>query len=51
MTDKPTPPPKPDDPAESQRFIDMARELETDERDGAMDKALKKVIPAPQKKK
>ncbi len=50
MPDKKTERPH-DDPSESQRFIDMARELDTDERDGSMDKAFKKVIPAPQKKK
>jgi hypothetical protein len=35
--------PKPDDPAQSRRFIDMAREVEADDNEGAMDKALKRV--------
>ena len=46
MTDKPTPPAKPDDPVQSKRFIDMAREVEVDERPEAIDEAFKKVIPA-----
>jgi hypothetical protein len=33
-----------DDPAESRRFIDMAREVEVDETPGAMDRAFEKVI-------
>jgi hypothetical protein len=45
MTSKPTPPH--DDPAESKRFIDMAREVEADEGDEAMDKAFKKIIQPP----
>jgi hypothetical protein len=45
MTDKPKPPSKSDDPAESQRFIDMALEVETDETPEAFDRAFKKVIP------
>jgi hypothetical protein len=40
------PEPLQDDPAESKRFIDMARELEADQNEGAMDKAFKKVIPS-----
>jgi hypothetical protein len=42
-----TPEPPHDDPAESKRFIDMAREVEADEGDEAMDKAFKKIIPPP----
>jgi hypothetical protein len=38
-------PPNADDPAESQRFIDMAREVEADESPGATDRAFQKVIP------
>jgi hypothetical protein len=38
--------PKPDDPAESKRFIDMAREIEADESPEAMDRAFKKVVPS-----
>ena len=37
-----------DDPAESRRFIDMAREVETDETPGATDRAFAKVVkPGP----
>jgi hypothetical protein len=36
--------PKPDDPAEYQRFIDMAREVEADEAEEAIDRAFEKVI-------
>jgi hypothetical protein len=43
VTKKPNP--KPDDPEESQRFIDMAREVEVDESEGAFDRAFKKVVP------
>jgi len=38
------PPPEADDPAESQRFIDMAREIGADESPGAMDRALDRVV-------
>ena len=44
--------PKPDDPAQSQRFIDMAREVEADESPEAAEDAIarivktKKVIPS-----
>jgi hypothetical protein len=41
---KQKPTPKPDDPAESKRFIDMAREVEADESDDALDRAFKKVV-------
>jgi hypothetical protein len=37
--------PKPDDPAEYQRFLDMAREVEAEEDAGAMDRAFENVIP------
>jgi hypothetical protein len=36
---------KPDDPAQSKRFTDMAREVEADEREDALDRAFGKVIP------
>ena len=36
--------PKPDNPDQSKRFIDMAREVEADEGDGAFDRAFKKVV-------
>ncbi len=35
---------QPDDPAQSKRFIDMAREVEADERLEAVDEAFKKVV-------
>lgn len=40
-------PPSADDPAESRRFIDMAREVEVDESPGAFDRAFKKVARPP----
>lgn len=43
-TRKPEPPPEADDPEQSRRFIDMAREVEADETPGAMDRAFDKVI-------
>jgi hypothetical protein len=36
--------PKPDDPAQSQRFIDMAREVEVDENAEAMGRTLERII-------
>lgn len=39
-----------DDPEQSRRFIDMAREVEADETPGATDRALKKVVPVQQEK-
>lgn len=44
---KPEPPPEADDPEQSRRFIDMAREIEADETPGAMDRAFEKVIRNP----
>ena len=44
---KPSVPPDADDPAESQRFIDMAREVEVDESPGAFDRAFQKVARPP----
>lgn len=35
--------PKPDDPEQSKRFIDMAREVELDERPEAFEKAFSRV--------
>jgi hypothetical protein len=40
--------PKPDDPEESKRFIDMAREVGADEGEGAMDQAFAKVVRSKQ---
>lgn len=45
MSRKPTP--QPDDPEQFKRFIDMAREVEADESQGAVDRALEKVIRKP----
>jgi hypothetical protein len=44
MTDKPKPPSKSDDPAESQRFIDMALEVGVDEDAEAFERAFKEVV-------
>ena len=41
------PPIKPDDPAQSKRFIDTAREREADETKEGADKAFKKVTQRP----
>jgi hypothetical protein len=41
----PEPPPNVDDPEQSRRFIDMAREVEADESPGALDRAFERVIP------
>lgn len=40
-----TPDVLPDDPEQSKRFIDMAREVEVDETPGAFDRAFEKVLP------
>lgn len=40
---------KQDDPAQSKRFIDTAREIEADESEEGADKAFKKVAPKPSK--
>jgi hypothetical protein len=39
------PAPKPDDPEQSKRFIETAREIGTDEDPEAFERAFKKVIP------
>ena len=39
--------PKQDDPAESKRFIEIAREVETDESPDSFDKAFNKVTSKP----
>jgi hypothetical protein len=39
---KPKPPP--DDPEQLKRFIDMAREVEVDESEGATDRAFRRVV-------
>jgi hypothetical protein len=42
--------PKPDDPAQSKRFIDAAREAQADETDEGANQAFKKVARPPRKK-
>jgi hypothetical protein len=44
MARKPTP--KPDDPAQSKRFIETAKEVGADEDTDALDRAFKKISPA-----
>ena len=44
MARKPTP--KPDDPEQSERFVEQARELETDESGKAFDRAIGKITQA-----
>lgn len=46
----PKPPATADDPAQSQRFIDMAHEVEADEDPEAFERAFEKVIPPPRKR-
>ena len=40
-------PPKPDDPEQTKRFIDAAREAEADESEAGADRAFKKVASSP----
>ena len=40
--------PKPDDEAQSKRFIKKARELESDESGEVFERALNKIVPAKQ---
>jgi hypothetical protein len=47
MSRKPTP--KPDNPEQFKRFIDMAREIEVDESPDALDRALERVVGKPSK--
>ena len=35
--------PKPDNPEQHKRFIDMAREVEVDEREGGFDRAFERI--------
>ena len=39
------PPAEADDPEQSRRFLDIAREVGADESPGALDRALDKIIP------
>jgi hypothetical protein len=43
------PNPKPDDPEQSKRFAEMAREVEADGDKDSFDRSFKKVIAAPRK--
>lgn len=40
---------KPDDPAQSKRFIETAEEVGADTDDEALERAFKKIIPAPKR--
>jgi hypothetical protein len=42
--------PKPDDPEESQRFVDMAREVEASEDPKDFERAFDKVVSPPKRK-
>lgn len=41
----PKPNPKPDDPEQSKRFVETAREIEADESGEAFRRALDKIVP------
>jgi hypothetical protein len=45
------PAPKPDDPAQSQRFLDIAKEVGADTDNEALERAFKKITENPPKKK
>jgi hypothetical protein len=38
--------PKPDDPEQSKRFVETAREIEADETGEAFERALRKIVPS-----
>jgi hypothetical protein len=44
------PEPKPDDPEQSKRFIDAAREAEADETEAGADRAFKTIVSKPTRK-
>jgi len=44
-TTKPPPVLKPDDPEQSKRFVETAREIEADETGEAFRRALEKIVP------
>lgn len=44
------PEPKPDDPDQSKRFIDAAREVEADETEEGAEKIFKKIVKPPAQK-
>ena len=37
--------PKPDDPEQSRRFVEAARQIEADETGEAVDRAFRKIVP------
>jgi hypothetical protein len=43
------PKPKPDNPEQFKRFIEMARKVEADESADAIDRAFKRVVPVPER--
>ena len=43
---KPLQPPKPDDPEQSKRFVETAREIEADESGEAFRRAFEKIVPS-----
>jgi hypothetical protein len=45
MTTKPKPTPTPDDPEQSKRFIEAAREAQADETEEGAKKAFTRVVP------
>jgi len=45
------PAPKPDDPAQSRRFVETAKEVCADTDDEALERAFKKIISSPNKGK
>lgn len=45
------PAPKPDDPAQSKRFIETAEEVGADIDDKALERAFEKIVAVPKKKK
>jgi hypothetical protein len=44
LREKPKANPKPDDPAQSKRFVETAREIEADESGEAFRRALEKIV-------
>jgi len=43
--------PKPDDPEQSKRFLEIAKEVGADEDVGALERAFKQIMKTPPKKK
>jgi len=42
--------PKPDDPAQSKRFIETAQQLQTDENPEAFDRVFERLVPTKERK-